>query len=226
MKQKYRGHTMRQNGSNQAINAPLTGTHIQIIACAGSGKTETLALRVAHLLARGVEPESIVAFTFTEKAAAELKQRILDRSKQKCGQSVLGRVGRMYVGTIHAYALRLLQTYAPRYAGYDLIEEDALRAWVARHSNAILGSREWKGLWDRIGAFLDDADMVENEGLWPTGSDDFSKRYRSFVETLDSHRLLTFGRSIAAAVQELYRLDVKRSSSPTTHSWVLPPTSP
>ena len=107
----------QQNGSDRAITAPLKGTHIQIIACAGSGKTETLARRVAHLLAERVEPESIVAFTFTEKAAAELKKRILDRSKQKCGQAVLGRIGRMYVGTIHAYALRLLQTYAPRYAG-------------------------------------------------------------------------------------------------------------
>lgn len=201
---------MKRNGSDEAISAPLASTHIQIIACAGSGKTETLALRVAYLLAQGVEPESIVAFTFTEKAAAELKQRILDRAKLKCGQSVLGRVGRMYVGTIHAYALRLLQTYAPRYAGYDLIEEDALRAWVARHCNAILGTRKWSGLWDRIGAFLHDADMVENEGLWPSGSDDFSKKYRNFVETLDSHRLLTFGRSIAAAVEELHRLNVKR----------------
>ena len=99
---------MKTSGSDRAINARLKGTHIQIIACAGSGKTETLALRVAHLLAGGVEPASIVAFTFTEKAAIELKQRILDRSKEGCGQSVLGRIGRMYVGTIHAYALRLL----------------------------------------------------------------------------------------------------------------------
>jgi DNA helicase-2/ATP-dependent DNA helicase PcrA len=70
-----------RDGADRAISAPLKDTHIQIIACAGSGKTETLALRVAHLLAQGVEPESIVAFTFTEKAAAELKQRILDRSR-------------------------------------------------------------------------------------------------------------------------------------------------
>src|SRR5262249_1392603 len=99
------GGAMRQTGSDAAINAPLTGSHIQIIACAGSGKTETLACRVAHLLTQDVQPESIVAFTFTKKAAAELKQRILDRSKEKCGPSVLGRVGRMYVGSIHAYAL-------------------------------------------------------------------------------------------------------------------------
>lgn len=202
---------MKKKGADHAIYAPLQRTHIQIIACAGSGKTETLALRVAHLLAQGVAPESIVAFTFTEKAAAELKQRILDRSKQKCGESVLGRVGRMYVGTIHAYTLRLLQTYAPQYAGYDLIEEDALRAWVARHRKVILGTNEWSGLWDRVGAFLRDADMIENEGLWPSGSDDFSKRYRAFVESLDSHRLLTFGRSIAAAVEELCREEVKRN---------------
>jgi DNA helicase II / ATP-dependent DNA helicase PcrA len=200
----------QQNGSDRAIKAPLTGTHIQIIACAGSGKTETLALRVAHLLAQSVEPESIVAFTFTEKAAAELKQRILDRSKTKCGQAILGRIGRMYVGTIHGYALLLLQTYAPRYAGYDLIEEDALRAWVARHCQTILGSASWSKMWDRIGNFLHDADIIENEGLWPSGTNDFCQRYRTFVETLDSHRLLTFGRSIAAAVEELRRPDVRR----------------
>ncbi len=201
---------MRKKGADAAVNAPLTGTHIQIIACAGSGKTETLARRVAHLLAHDVKPESIVAFTFMEKAAAELKQRILDCAKQKCGESVLGRVGRMYVGTIHAYALLLLQTYAPRYAGYDLIEGDALRAWVARYCREILGSKQWKGLWDRVGDFLRDADMIENEGLWPSGSDVFSKRYRAFVEMLDAHRLLTFGRSIAAAVEELRRKDVRR----------------
>ena len=198
----------QQNGSDRAINAALKGRHIQIIACAGSGKTETLALRVAHLLVHGIEPESIIAFTFTEKAAAELKQRILDRSKKKCGQAILGRIGRTYVGTIHAYALRLLQTYAPRYAGYDFIEEDGLRAWVARYGQTILGTRSWKGMWDRIGNFLRDADTIENQGLWPSGSDDFSRRYRNFVETLDSHRLLTFGRSIAAAVEELRRSEV------------------
>ena len=76
---------MRRNGSKAAIDASLAGSHIQIIACAGSGKTETIARRVAHLLTQSVPTDSIVAFTFTQKAAAELKQRILDRSKQSCG---------------------------------------------------------------------------------------------------------------------------------------------
>ena len=202
----------KKTGPDRAINAPLAGTHIQIIACAGSGKTETLARRVAHLLAHNVSPDSISsASTFTEKAAVELKQRILDRSKEQCGQDILGRIGRMYVGTIHAYALRLLQTYAPRYAGYDLIEEAALRAWVAGHCGAILGSKKWKGMWDRVDEFLHDADIIENEALWPSGSDDFSRKYRKFVEILESHRLLTFGRSIAAAAEELGRLSVRKN---------------
>ena len=47
------------------------GSHMQIIACAGAGKTETVSQRVVALVAEGVEPRSIVAFTFTERAAAE-----------------------------------------------------------------------------------------------------------------------------------------------------------
>lgn len=55
------------------------GSHVQIIASAGSGKTEVVSQRVVELLAEGVAPEAIVAFTFTERAAEELKNRITDR---------------------------------------------------------------------------------------------------------------------------------------------------
>ena len=55
------------------------GSHLQIIASAGSGKTEVVSQRVVDLLADGVPAEAIVAFTFTERAAAELKERIARR---------------------------------------------------------------------------------------------------------------------------------------------------
>ena len=48
------------------------GSHLQIIAAAGSGKTEVVSQRVADLLADGVPARAIVAFTFTERAAGEL----------------------------------------------------------------------------------------------------------------------------------------------------------
>ncbi len=60
-----------------------SGKNLQLIACAGSGKTEVVARRVVHLLSRETEPvfapRNIIAFTFTEKAAAELKERIVTR---------------------------------------------------------------------------------------------------------------------------------------------------
>lgn len=62
----------------QAINH-ITG-NLQIIACAGSGKTQVLAQRIVNILATkkpdGLMPKNIVAFTFTEKAAGELKDRV------------------------------------------------------------------------------------------------------------------------------------------------------
>ncbi|MEV8266224.1 UvrD-helicase domain-containing protein [Microbacterium sp. NPDC076911] len=64
------------------------GGHIQIIAAAGSGKTEVVSQRVADLIATDVKPRSIVAFTFTEKAAAELKERSATGSARVLGFGV------------------------------------------------------------------------------------------------------------------------------------------
>lgn len=49
---------------------------LQVIACAGSGKTHTVAARIAQLVDNGVDKDDILAFTFTENAADELKVRI------------------------------------------------------------------------------------------------------------------------------------------------------
>lgn len=64
------------------------GSHLQIIASAGSGKTEVVSQRVADLLAGGVPAEGIVAFTFTERAAAELRHRIAERAEDRMGRGV------------------------------------------------------------------------------------------------------------------------------------------
>ena len=63
--------------------------HLQLIACAGSGKTEVVARRVVNLLDPSASPRftpaNIIAFTFTDKAAAELKQRVIDRVREAHG---------------------------------------------------------------------------------------------------------------------------------------------
>lgn len=66
---------------HSAINH--AGGNLQLIACAGSGKTEVVAQRVVHLLnpqRGGLAPANIIAFTFTDKAAGELKERIVTLS--------------------------------------------------------------------------------------------------------------------------------------------------
>src|SRR5687767_3318671 len=100
------------------------GSHVQIIAAAGSGKTEVVSQRVAALLAEGVPARGIVAFTFTERAAAELKERIALRVEQALGRAALDQVGGIFVGTIHAYCFRLLQERVPRYETFDVLDEN------------------------------------------------------------------------------------------------------
>ena len=76
------------------------GTHLQIIACAGSGKTEVMARRVTALIEEGITPAAIIAFTFTERAAASLKLRIHKRIADSMGAGFLDRLGPMFVDTI------------------------------------------------------------------------------------------------------------------------------
>ena len=119
---------------HEAVNH--TGRNIQIIACAGSGKTEVVAQRIAHLLTRASEPltpANIVAFTFTNKAAAELQDRVVRRTRELAGREING-MAEMYVGTIHGFCQDLLQTEVPAYLKYEVLEEIRQRLYIARNS--------------------------------------------------------------------------------------------
>ncbi len=113
------------------------GRNLQLIACAGSGKTEVVARRVVHLLTPGrpdsVAPRNIVAFTFTDKAAAELKERIVTRTRQALGE--LPGMAEMFVGTIHAYCLELLKGEVPKYLKFEVLNEVQQGLFVDRHSS-------------------------------------------------------------------------------------------
>jgi superfamily I DNA/RNA helicase len=94
--------------------------NLQLLACAGSGKTEVVARRVVHLLrpdGSGLAPPNIIAFTFTDKAAAELKERIVRRVRENLGD-IPGHA-EMFVGTIHAFALELLKSEVPKYLRFE-----------------------------------------------------------------------------------------------------------
>ncbi len=117
-----------------------TRGNLQLIACAGSGKTEVVAQRVVNLLRQvsaggaGCVPENIVAFTFTEKAAAELKERIHKRCKEQLGNAI--GLANLYVGTIHGYCLELLKSEVPEYLKFEVLNEVQLSLFVDRNSKA------------------------------------------------------------------------------------------
>lgn len=112
------------------------GRNLQLIACAGSGKTEVVARRVVHLITPGgpdsLLPRNIIAFTFTEKAAAELKERIVTRTREALGD--IPGLAEMFVGTIHAFCLELLKSEAPKYLKFEVLNEVQQSLFVDRHS--------------------------------------------------------------------------------------------
>src|SRR3954470_12676368 len=92
----------RQREAVLHINGPL-----MIVAGAGSGKTKVLTTRVAHLMANGVDSFNILALTFTNKAAKEMKERV---------EHILGNneARNLYIGTFHSVFARILRTEAPK----------------------------------------------------------------------------------------------------------------
>ena len=183
-------------------------SHMQIIASAGSGKTEVVSQRVADLLAEGVRPDAIVAFTFTERAAAELKERIEARVTARLGAEALDRLNGLFVGTIHSYCFRLLQQHVPKYETYDVLDENQLAAFVSREARR-LNVRQFdpnNRLFASVQRFLKNVQVVDNELLdLECLPEDFRTVLEEYYATLARYRLLTYGQQVRAAVEELQR---------------------
>jgi DNA helicase-2/ATP-dependent DNA helicase PcrA len=96
-----------EHGTDDAV------TPLLVIAGAGSGKTNTLAHRVAHLIVRGVDPRRILLLTFSRRAAAEMTRRaeriLAEAMRHKAGVMVEALT---WAGTFHAVGARLLREYA------------------------------------------------------------------------------------------------------------------
>jgi len=181
------------------------GSDLQVIACAGAGKTEAISRRIASLVAEGAEPSSIVAFTFTERAAAELKNRVVSRVGEQAGLEAIDRLGAMFVGTIHGYCFRLLQDYVPKYGNYDVLDEHRHAGLLSREHRSLglgkLGARHWSPIkeWVRT------ADVIGNELIPPAALDGtpLGEVYGAYRAMLERYHLLTFGLIIARAVEAL-----------------------
>jgi DNA helicase-2/ATP-dependent DNA helicase PcrA len=192
---------------------------LQIVACAGSGKTEVLARRAVRLLQEGTDPASLIAFTFTDKAAAELKARIEARAAEADPRfRDLPPVGRgMFVGTTHGWALQALQDLGGDYETMDGLTAE--QEWVLLYRMArrlgvvkLYSEREGKASGKvatapAIQAFLRSAEVVHDERLDRTV---LKERAPQFAEVLERYewllckmRLLPFRLMIGWATDEL-----------------------
>ena len=104
-----------------------------VIAGAGSGKTRVLTYRIAHLIKQGVDPFSILALTFTNKAAKEMKNRI---------EGIVGTEARsLWMGTFHSIFARILRTegykigYPPNFVIYDTQDSKNLIKAIVKEQN-------------------------------------------------------------------------------------------
>ena len=117
-----------------------------IVAGAGSGKTEVMARRVAWWVSvDGVPKDTIVAFTFTERAAEEMKFRIRAWIQNVTPSGEELSLGNMYIGTIHGFCLAKLREFWPDdYHNFDILDEAGRTALILRGFNGLLGLKPLK----------------------------------------------------------------------------------
>ena len=190
------------DAQRQAVTAPAEPT--LVIAGAGSGKTRVLVHRAAWLIdVEGVSPQSLLAVTFTNKAAAEMRGRI---------ESLLGMpVGHLWIGTFHGLAHRLLRRHW-REAGlpqnFQIIDsEDQLRlikrmlknleiddsTWVPREIQWFINAQKDEGL--RAKHLDDDRDPNRRQMI---------SLYQSYEEICERGGLVDFAELLLRA-HELWR---------------------
>lgn len=144
------------------------GPHM-IVAGAGSGKTRVLTYKIAYLIEKGLEPESILALTFTNKAAKEMKDRIKAMIGKKADQ--------LWMGTFHSIFARILRVeskylnYKPNYSIYDREDSISLVSNIMQNLNINLESLTPHGVQHRIS-------HMKNQMIYP---EDFEKTMTSSV---------------------------------------------
>ncbi len=124
---------LEELNSEQRAAVECTDGPVMIIAGAGSGKTRVLTYRIAHLLNKGVDAFSILALTFTNKAAREMKERIA---------GLVGpEAGNLWMGTFHSTFARLLRKesyrigFPPNFTIYDTEDSKSLLKNIVKEMN-------------------------------------------------------------------------------------------
>lgn len=133
--------------ANQAEAVKSSKRRLLVVAGAGSGKTEVMARKIAWWVGVNKVPkDKIVAFTFTERAAEEMKFRIRNWIEKTTPPGEEVSLGSMYIGTIHGFCLAKIREFWPDiYHNYDILDEGSRAALILRGFHNLLGLEALRG---------------------------------------------------------------------------------
>lgn len=160
------GLNKEQQQAVQHTEGPLL-----ILAGAGSGKTKVLTVRIAHLLGQGVNPYEILAITFTNKAAKEMKSRV---------EGLVGDVAnRIWLSTFHSFCAKFLRFELDNFLGYNsnftIYDTSDSQAVIKAALKALNLDDKYYPVGAMIGAISD----AKNKLLFAS---DFRKQARDFYQ--------------------------------------------
>ncbi len=179
------GLNKEQQQAVQHTEGPLL-----ILAGAGSGKTKVLTVRIAHLLAQGVNPYEILAITFTNKAAKEMKSRV---------EGLVGDVAnRIWLSTFHSFCAKFLRFELDNFLGYNsnftIYDTSDSQAVIKAALKALNLDDKYYPVGAMIGAISD----AKNKLLFAS---DFRKQARDFYQ----HKV--------ADVYEYYERELRKNNA-------------
>ena len=172
-----------------------------VLAGAGSGKTRVITARIARLLERGVEPDAILALTFTNKAAAEMRARV--------ERSVDARGADLWISTFHSAAAKILRRhaallgYAPSFTIYDDQDRGKLIRQCMAEENVGEQTLAPAAVAWAIDQAKNDARSPEEAAARPHApfADVVARIYRRYQRALEKQNAVDFGDLILLVVR-------------------------
>ncbi len=205
---------LRANLTEEQYKAVMDESrNILCLACAGSGKSRTLAYKIAYLVSKGEAPECIIAFTFTEKAAESIKRRVAEALHKF--ELPVNNIGAMFIGTLDSFCQKLLGDINARYRQYDILDQNRLILYVMSRLKK-LGLQNGKGYFSRIKELTQAWQTLNNENIAIAGVEqydaDLYSKLSNLSHQLDADGFMDFSFAINLAVKELKKITHKEDS--------------
>ncbi len=209
------------DGLNDAQRSAVLATEgpVCVLAGAGAGKTRVLATRIYHLIRQGVAPESILAVTFTNKAAREMRERVrkmLGAEEAPRGSRGAPR-GLPFIATFHGLGRELLESYGERigvsryFSVYDRDDSEKLIAGALKALDVEAKELSPRAVLGRIsrakGAGLTASEYGQREGRTSFAARVTAEAWRRYDTALAAEKALDFDDLIAKPVALLERYE-------------------